>query len=318
MLDEFRVAHYVIEIVAREELLLPEYKGSMLRGAFGHTLRRLCCAQRQETCKECLVRENCPYFYVFETAPGQDAEVLRKNESVPRPFVLEPPLTRRTRFEKGESLFFNLILIGRAISLLPYFIVTLRELGDWGIGTGQGKYHLAGIRARHPLSGEEAVVYQGDGLVRNVDRSLGFGELSVVPAPTGTTLTVNFLTMTRLKHQGHLIDIPEFEAVIHNILRRLSAMAYFHCGERLRLDFKGLTEDASRVRLVDHDTRWVDWERFSSRQQVKMKMGGIVGTAAYLAPEEGYYSRFWPWLKLGEMLHIGKNTVFGLGKIRIS
>jgi serine/threonine protein kinase len=95
-------------------------------------------------------------------------------------------------------------------------------------------------------------------------------------------------------------------------------MAYFHCGERLQLDFKQLTEDASRVKLVDFDTRWVDWERFSSRQQVKMKMGGIVGTAAYLAPEEGYYSRFWPWLKLGELLHIGKNTVFGLGKMRIS
>lgn len=318
MLDEFRVAHYVIEIVAREELMLPEYKGSMLRGAFGSTFRRLCCAQYQKNCKECLLRENCPYFYVFETAPGQDAEVLRKNESVPRPFVLEPPLTRRTRFEQGESLFFNLILIGRAISLLPYFIVTLRELGDVGLGAGRGKYHLAGIRARHPLSGEEDAVYSGDGLVRNIDKSMDFFELTVVPAPAGTALNVDFLTMTRLKHQGRLVETPEFEAVIHNLMRRISALSYFHCGERLQLNFKQMTGDASRVRLVDHDTCWVDWERFSTRQQVRMKLGGIVGTAAYLAPEEGYYARFWPWLKLGELLHIGKNTVFGLGKIRVS
>ncbi len=68
MLDEFRVAHYVIEIEARQVLLLPEYKGSMLRGAFGHAFRRLCCDRRQETCKDCPIRENCPYFYIFEAA----------------------------------------------------------------------------------------------------------------------------------------------------------------------------------------------------------------------------------------------------------
>lgn len=318
LLENFRIAHYSVEITARDPLVLLEYKGSTLRGAFGHTFRRLCCAQRQDTCAGCQLRETCPYFYIFETAPGPGAEMLGNYENVPRPFVLEPPLTKKTQFAPGESLYFNLILIGRAINYLPYFIVTLRELGGIGIGAGKGRFDLTGIKARHPLNGKEETVYQEDGLVHNVNQAVTFPEVAVIPAPEGNILGITFTTMTRLNHRGHLVDWPEFPVIMHNLLWRIFSLAYFHCGEKLEIASRGLATTAELVRLIDYDTLWVDWERFSSRQQVKMKMGGIVGAARYRVPEEDGFAPFWPWLKIGELVHIGKNTVFGLGKIHIS
>jgi hypothetical protein len=42
----------------------------------------------------------------------------------------------------GDAVIFNLLLIGRAIDYLPYFIYTFEELGKVGIGKGRGKYSL--------------------------------------------------------------------------------------------------------------------------------------------------------------------------------
>ena len=37
--DEFRLAKYRIELRTLEPMILPKFKGSMLRGGFGHVFR---------------------------------------------------------------------------------------------------------------------------------------------------------------------------------------------------------------------------------------------------------------------------------------
>jgi len=45
-----------------------------------------------------------------------------------------------------------------------------------------------------------------------------------------------------------------------------------------------------------------------------MFMGGMIGSVSY----EGQLAEYLPLLRFCEQVHIGKNTSFGLGKIRIS
>ena len=93
MLQKFRVAKYEVVIEAgKKGLNLPPYKGSTLRGGFGGAFQKIVCSQRDKNCKVCLLQAQCPYSYIFETSPPSGAEALRNYESVPRPFVLEPPL----------------------------------------------------------------------------------------------------------------------------------------------------------------------------------------------------------------------------------
>lgn len=51
-------------------------------------------------------------------------------------------------------------------------------------------------------------------------------------------------------------------------------------------------------------------ERYSARQDAKLKMGGVVGEATY----EGDLAPFTLLLALGEVLHVGKGTGMGLGR----
>ncbi|MEW6229930.1 MAG: CRISPR system precrRNA processing endoribonuclease RAMP protein Cas6, partial [Bacillota bacterium] len=131
-------------------------------------------------------------------------------------------------------------------------------------------------------------------------------------------LTVSFETMTRLKFEGSLNDRPEFHVLIRSLLRRISSLLYFHHGTKLDMDFRGFISQAERVRLAAQRTQWVDWERYSSRQDARMKLGGIVGAATYEFPDPDLVALFLPWLLLGEYAHVGKGGTFGLGRFTVS
>ena len=127
-------------------------------------------------------------------------------------------------------------------------------------------------------------------------------------------LTLNFLTPTRILYNSHLTLDLEFHILIRNLLRRLSLLYYFHCGgDPSEWDFKGIIEIAKDVKVKKQALTWYDWERYSTRQDTRMKMGGFVGNISF----EGNIEPFMQLIKAGEILHVGKGTSFGLGKYRI-
>ena len=65
--------------------------------------------------------------------------------------------------------------------------------------------------------------------------------------------------------------------------------------------------------MRERDIRWVDWIRLSRRQGVTMRLGGYIGEVVYEQVPWALYE----WLKIGEVIHIGKNVIFGLGRISV-
>jgi len=136
---------FVFTINPEEPLILPSYKGSTLRGGFGYAFKRVVCAIRNKECPDCILKERCVYSYVFETPPPSDTKIMRKYKTVPHPFVIEPPSEKKRGYKPGDEINFGLILIGKAIDCLPYFIYTFDELGKIGIGKGKSKYELKSV-----------------------------------------------------------------------------------------------------------------------------------------------------------------------------
>ena len=308
-LQNFRLARYRLTLTASSTITMPPYAGSTLRGGFGHAFRKMVCTQGAIDCKDCTLNAACPYPYIFETAPFEGAQQLRTYGDVPRPFVIDP-MDTRGEYRKGESFSFQLTLVGRAIDYLPYFLVSFRELGEMGIGKGRGRFQLTHVRAD---DGES--IYDGDTqMVHNLDNARSFDDIrqETESQPTDV-LTLRLVTPTRITHEGALTDQLPFHVFWRRLIGRISALAYFHCGESLEMDFKGLIEKATSVETTDSTLRWKDWTRYSSRQDRRMQLGGLVGRVRYA----GELAEFVPFAALGAFLHLGKNATFGLGKYRV-
>ena len=78
-------------------------------------------------------------------------------------------------------------------------------------------------------------------------------------------------------------------------------------------DFELLKNQISQIQ-DEKILKWQDWTRYSSRQDQKMKLGGVVGKWQFkkLSPELSQL------LYIGQWLHCGKNATFGLGKYKIT
>ncbi len=313
-----RLARVRFTLQMEEPLRLVRYPGSMLRGGFGHALKRIVCTVRHGECERCLVRRQCLYTYIFNTPPPADTEMLRKYPAAPHPYVLEPPLDGRGHYAIGDSLEVGLTLIGNAIDYLSYFILAFEELGQIGLGHASSRFRLTEVYGEtgSGTGNGWARIYTGDERILREDFRIRSGAdvLTVHDHEHDHgLLAIEFLTPTRLKFENSLTSNLEFHILIRNLLRRLSALSYFHCSKRLNLDFRGLIEQAKGVTKVESRLRWVDWERYSARQQTTMFMGGFVGSVRFAGP----IGEFLPLLQAGECLHVGKGTVMGLGQYRI-
>jgi len=309
-----------LTIEAREPLILPHYKGSTFRGGFGNTFKRVVCALRKKDCKDCLLKARCVYAYVFETSPQGDTQIMNMNkyEKIPHPFIIEPPLGIEREYKPSESLSFNLILVGRALDYLAYFIYTFKELGESGIGKGRGRYELKTVKSYElGVEIEHKQIYSSD------TKTISPFETAVITignkmqeyrASDSQSLTLKFCTPARIVYQRRLVSTLEFHILIRSLMRRLCLLYYFHCKAEAPLwDHNDLIKRAEEVIIEKNSLRWWDWERFSKRQNERMKMGGVIGEITY----KGDIEPFLPILKAGEILHLGKGTSFGLGKYEI-
>jgi hypothetical protein len=134
-LSGFPVLPLVLTVSSRETLKLPAFnKGNSLWGAFGIAFRCLVCVPDCRDAHRCPLGETCPYKLIFEPSPPPGSDRLSQNRDIPRPFVFRPPLDSQTTYEVGKRFEFGLILLGTAVSYLPYFVLAFREVMAQGFG----------------------------------------------------------------------------------------------------------------------------------------------------------------------------------------
>jgi hypothetical protein len=101
-------------LCATTPLVLPAYKGSTFHGAFGWALRRF-----YRPLYDCLYEPSSP-----PDSPRQDPST-----TLPKPFVLLPPLEAQTEYPSGSRLTCDLLLIGPASQCLAVCLCAFDQLG---------------------------------------------------------------------------------------------------------------------------------------------------------------------------------------------
>jgi hypothetical protein len=127
--------------------------------------------------------------------------------------------------------------------------------------------------------------------------------------------TLHILTPLRLQQNGRALPPEELDArtLLMALVRRANLLSEFHGNGPLVESFAPLVATSAEIR-DDKRLVWRDWTRYSSRQQQKMTLGGVVGEWTIDGPL-GQFSRF---LDLGQWLHVGKEAAFGLGRYRLT
>lgn len=291
---------------------MPCYKGSTFRGVFGQALKKIVCALKRQECDQCLLKQRCVYALVFETSEAMELPEGSRIASPPHPFVIEPPLTTKTAFPQGASFDFNLLLFGEVNNNLPYFIYAFDQMGKIGIGKkingSRGKFTLKEVR-----QGERIIYSEAEQKLKTTD-SL---EMLSIPDskdyPKGTFhLKLTLETPLRLKFENRLkADLP-FHVLVRAMLRRVSSLLNCYGDGEPALDYRGLVKRAETVQIVDTNLSWFDWKRYSHRQDKSMLMGGMVGSVIF----EGKIGEYLPLIEFCSKVHLGKQTSFGLGKIK--
>jgi hypothetical protein len=274
---------------ARQQMRLPGYLGSAWRGGFGRALRRAVCVTGLPTCPGCRFEASCVYPYLFETAPGGEDGILAGYDRVPNPFLLAPPWKGGRLLPEGGETGLRLVLIGRAIEHAGFARQAVVEAGLRGLGPDRGALDLLSVE--------------------------GVAPSPISPCPDRIEITL--VSPLRLVAAGQLIGPAALRPrhLLLALLRRVSILAERHGPGPLDLDYRALKERAAAAEFAQTTLRWVEWARWSGRQQALLQMGGLLGTVSL--PLKGI-EPFWPLLALAPWVHVGKGATMGLGAMRVT
>ena len=298
------IARLHLTVRADGPLQLPPYAGSMLRGAFGHALLALSPLPHTDG-KPCALHASCPYCQLF-AAPPLPAHSLQKFSHMPQPYVIEPPTGGAQQLQAGQSFGFGLVLIGKALGLLP----TVLQAWQRALRTGLGPQHT-------PCTLVDIYDENGTQRLSNKREQLSNLSTTLPPAPAlGTQATLHFCTPLRLQVQGKPVRAGQLTArdLLIALARRHQLLCDVHLGAAApQYDFKTLVEQVQAVALQAQDLHWFDWGRYSQRQKQEMQLGGLLGAVTL----HGDLAPFAELLHFGQWLHVGKNASFGLGGYRL-
>lgn len=316
------IARYRFSARVVDALALPPYAGSLLRGQFGAALRQLACMTRQPSCTGCPLHTTCPYPRIFE-APAPAEHTLQRFSAIPNAYVVEPPAPilhpepcshPAPVLEPEQTLDFHMVLIGQALEQLPLVIVAWQRALQHGLSKSRSRVELTAVHwmddrgVQHPVWSAEQARVQAHATA-----------LALPPMPDGTrALLLHIHTPLRLQRQGQPLRPQQLNArtLISALARRVALVLEFHAaqgqwGAQVPASI-ALAEQLTEQR----DLHWFDWKRYSSRQQQEMILGGVVGQWSLQSSAE-VLSHLWPWLWLGQWLHVGKNATMGLGGYRL-
>jgi len=308
-------------------LELPPWPGGNIRGALLNALRRHYCPAPDDPDPGHSAR--CPVCWLM----AREDPAWRWGKNPARPYAIEtegPAFALGQRFTPGQRFSFDITLFGNAFHLFPYLILALGEMGRTGLGRRleenrgrRGRFRLYQAEAVHPLTGErQTILSPGSTTVHTpqlaLDESQVLAYARTLLRQNPRRLRLTFLSPARIIQEKRLVKEPAFAPLFDRTLERLEALKTQY-GEPSAStsdwpDVHALRACAREVRLVEHETRWVEVRSASRRTGHATPTSGFVGWAEYEAED---WAPLLPVLVWAVATHVGKDAVKGNGLIQL-
>lgn len=283
--------------------------GSTWRGLIGNTLKSNFCHWKYKKCLKCLVRKTCPYYILYEEHSNEPGF-----SDLPRPYIFYPVSTNQDKY-----LMLDVTLLGKGCEYVPHIIMVCEQIGKIGLGKQrvhfdlqvvlQNMLHLGWVKLYEPNKKNKEVVKNNFLLIEWLKNLPDF--------PKKTPWEIKLQSPLRLRKQKQYLREPDWGWAFVSLARKLLILNKV-CGgddieKNLWLELKNFLSDPGNS---ENQIFWYDYKRYSSRQQKKVPMGGIIGRSFIEPPIEQRYV-WWQWWNVASIFHLGKGTSMGLGKIKL-
>jgi len=285
---------------------LPVYLGKTLRGALGHALRNGVCHDKDAPCDVCILRERCAYSVIFEGVPPAGRRIMRKYLRIPQPFVLVVPAETPVELAEGRSINFGIRLFGPAMEFYPYAIHAAIQFLGQGLGAGRLPFTLREVR-----DGLRCIFRAGQSTIASPARN--WLKVPPEPSPSVKLVSITLMTPLRLQVNSKIADRPSLEDLLRATVRRCRLVGEFYGQSGEPAIPRDLLDDAKRSPAVDSDLTVQKVRRVSGRQKQSLVMRGVTGRMTFAWPKDRPGPQ--QWLQAASVLHLGKATTFGFGRI---
>jgi len=320
MWQQLQVLDLEVHFEALDPVTLPFFRENALRAALGTALRRVVCSfPKRSTCEGCQLENICPYGKLIFFSQTQ--RNTRKGNVLP--FTAYFTKSTPMKMESGQLFCLNLRLFGTAVNYFPYFYFALEEMAHRGIGVlsesgKRGRLALRTIELINPRGFKIPLIstnfaYRTQKEVPTYMLKDYIESVSDLPDKINH-VRIKTLSPLRIKHRGHLTDHLDFHILMRAVLRRLSSLYLFTYGTPLELNYREIVSLSENIQIERIKLRWHDYHRYSKTQQMEMKIGGVVGEVVY----RGQLHEFYPFLKAGELLSVGRSISFGFGRYELN
>ena len=258
--------------------LKPSYfTGSMLRGAMGYALKKVTCINPSYNCKGCFAQDSCLYYSFYEAQNSFH--------------------NYRFDIELGSGRFdFTLYLFDEACDSVAYVLSALEMmLTQNGLTKDNNRFENIDFTLN------DKPIYKNKAFIPFEIAPQIFTIESYSP-----DIRLSLLTPLRIKkHNKFLRSDVDIEDILRSVYQKEQEIE--HNQKVFRLDY------TPTYQTIEKDLYYKTLIRNSHRQKQKMNMDGVMGEIIIRGLDERSYRL----LKLGEILGVGKQSVMGLGKVRV-
>lgn len=286
--SRFELIRLNVSMLLLEDVQLPEFKGSMWHGWFGQMLK---------------AHDGRAYHICF----GEF------DQRQPKPYMVCPVGDNKLKWRKGELIQVEISLFGRACELANTVVEAIKASvsnNSIGIGICKAPYQVVSISSVTP-KGFRAGVHT----TSLCDWYAVPTSLSVIEQE----LALQFVTPVRVKFHGQLVrsDVPEMSFWLNHIIRRLVLLSRYWVLDNDCLMDAIYQEAQSLMPSYLSETNsfvvWEDWLRYSKTHKDFLPFGGLSGQISFF----GEIQNLIPYFQIGEQLHLGGKTTFGLGRFQV-
>lgn len=237
-----------------------------------------------------VLRDHAPRLYdqVFERVIPADHPHSRRFSTMPNPYVVSVPDIEPRGIQVGDRLTVILTLIGKAIDHVGELIPLLQTLDNRGMGPDHIPLELEGWT---PMPTQQDQLWR----------------------PPTDPIRLDFQSPMLTKGITRKTRSIPLSLLVHRMAERVALLKHFHCDGPFVDDFSEVKALAETARMLDTSLYWREWPRFSRRKFETYQKGGLMGSISYRL----VHPQLLPLLRVGQYLHVGKGTVWGMGKMAV-